>query len=98
MGSVVIERQKAVWRDRLRCYEVLIDGERVAELKSGESARFNLSRGQHDVQLKIDWCRSKCITVEGDHESRLVCKAGAARRALADIIVGRKEYIDLSRA
>ncbi len=96
MGSVIIERRKAVWRDRVRAYYVLIDGERAGKIASSETARFELSPGAHLVQLKIDWCGSPALTVDGGQDTRLTCDAGgAAARSLVDILFRRNQYISL---
>jgi hypothetical protein len=51
-------------QDRLRRYDVLVDGDRVGKLRRGESAVFAVRPGRHRFQLKID--RSGSPEVEVD--------------------------------
>ncbi len=48
----------------LRDLRVLVDGERLAGLKPGESADLVLSPGQHEVQGAMDWAHSPIVTVD----------------------------------
>jgi len=99
MGSVTITRRKAVWRDRARAYSVVIGGRQVGKLKSGETATFNLIPGPHEVRMKIDWCGSPRVTVDGRADTRLVCDSnGNAFTVLFDIIFRAGHYISLNRA
>ncbi|MEO6388879.1 MAG: hypothetical protein ABIT16_08215 [Croceibacterium sp.] len=99
MGSVTVERRKAVWRDRARAYVVTIDGEPVGKLASGEKQTFPLTPGAHDVGMKIDWCGSPRVTVDGASDSRLVCDAtGTALTVLFDIVFRAGNYISLKFA
>ena len=96
---MTIERRKAVWRDRVRTYHVVIDGERVGKIASDETVQFELSPGAHLVQMKIDWCGSPTLTVDGGQDTRLTCDAGgAAFGALFDILFRRNRYIALEHS
>ena len=98
MGSVTIERQKAVWRDRARAYSVNIDGRRVGKLASGETATFALLPGPHKVRMKIDWCGSQSLTVDGREDTRLVCSAGGSSLlVIFDVLFRPGRYISLAR-
>jgi len=99
MGSVTIERRKAVWRDLVRAYVVTIDGQPVGKLSSGEQKSFALTPGPHEVRMTIDWCGSPRVTVDGAADTRLVCDAnGIALTVLWDIIFRAGNYISLTRA
>jgi hypothetical protein len=57
------------YADRLRAYQVMIDGAAVGEIRDGEAKEFPVSAGRHEMSLKIDWCGSKTIgfgVAEGD--------------------------------
>ena len=49
------------YADRLRAYKVIVDGKTAGEIRNGETKEFPISRGQHDLLLKVDWCGSKNI-------------------------------------
>jgi hypothetical protein len=68
MPSITIVRDSG-YVDRLRAYEVLIDRQRLGELRNGESKQFTISPGQHELMVKVDWCSSKPVNftaVEGE--------------------------------
>jgi hypothetical protein len=50
--------------DLFRAYRVMVDGDDVGEVNRGQSRLFNISSGQHEVHLGIDWCRSPSIEVD----------------------------------
>lgn len=50
-----------VYRDKLRSYKIIIDGNYCDEIKCGEIKNINLAPGNHTIYLKIDWCRSNKI-------------------------------------
>jgi len=92
--------------DRRRAYRVFIDGQGVGNIKPGDSEVFDVSPGQHELQLRVDWASSEKLRVEvGDSgQAKLVCKPritdnGASVRAgfrtLYWVTLGRKRYIDL---
>ena len=47
--------------DRLRSYEVLLDGNLVGRINAGEVFEYDISPGEHGLQLKIDWCGSPTL-------------------------------------
>lgn len=46
------------YADRSRAYIVVLDGTEVGRIRAGESFAMTVSPGEHQVFLKIDWCRS----------------------------------------
>jgi hypothetical protein len=58
------------YSDRLRAYQVILDGAKIGEVRDDQTQQFAISPGQHTLSLKIDWCGSKTIdfTVAGDEE------------------------------
>ena len=96
MGVVTITREKARWRDRLRAYEVRIDGKNVASLTSGGTINVQLDPGVHKLQLALDWCSSAEFELDGSTDHLMHCKAGgSAVMALIDIVFRPKQYISL---
>lgn len=57
---LTISRDKT-YRDKLRSYKIMIDGNCCDEIKCGEIKNINLDPGNHTIYLKIDWCRSNKI-------------------------------------
>lgn len=50
--------------DRLRAYKVILDGQVIGEIKNGQQVEFNITPGKHQLNLKIDWCRSNIVDFE----------------------------------
>jgi hypothetical protein len=61
--ELIVRRQKALWQDRMRSYRVYVDGVEVAQVANGAEVQTAITPGEHVVQLKIDWCRSKSLNV-----------------------------------
>ncbi|MFB7338220.1 hypothetical protein ACFC00_42515 [Streptomyces adustus] len=53
-GTVVLSRAQSSYRDALRGYAVLIDDTQVGSIRRGQTLRFEMSPGEHQLQLKID--------------------------------------------
>lgn len=94
-----MHREPAAWIDRARSYTVQIDGQAVGKVVNGETVEFKLSPGPHRVRMKVDWCGSREVTVDGTADARLHCAPGANPfLALLYIIFLRNDYITLRHA
>jgi hypothetical protein len=74
-GRITIERTSRGWLGSARAYRVLLDGNRVARVRYGESVTVAAAPGRHDLQLALDWARSPKLeldVVEGK-ELRIRC-------------------------
>ncbi len=49
------------WTDRLRSYQIIIDGKKIGEISNNETKEFPIAPGQHRICLKIDWCGSNTV-------------------------------------
>ena len=58
MSSLTLQRDSG-YVDALRAYKVLVDGTVVGRIRQGETQQYTLSPGQHELQLKVDWCGCK---------------------------------------
>ena len=95
--EVVIRRETA-YRDRLRKYKVLIDGNEVGHISAGDEERFPVTTGEHELQLKIDWKGSPALgfTAQPGSEARFVCSGKGASRTLIDLFKKSEAWIQLS--
>lgn len=106
MAKIVLKRPTGYKPDRLRAYQVYIDGQKIGQIKPGETEAFEVPPGQHALRLKIDWSASETLQVElGENdEARFVC--GPRLKRNADTIAhgyrlaywmtfGSRRYIDL---
>jgi hypothetical protein len=61
MATIKIKRE-AGFADMLRSYTVVLDGRIVGKLRRGKEMVLDATSGQHELQLKIDWCRSQPVS------------------------------------
>jgi hypothetical protein len=75
MAEMELTRPTGYKTDRLRGYQVYIDGQKVGKIKPGETKFFNLPPGRHELQLKQDWASSEKLQVDlgGDDRAQFVC-------------------------
>ena len=100
-ATIVLTRAQGAWRDRYRGYAVMIDGEEVAKVRRGQRLEFPVTRGLHEIFLKVDWCRSPSVVVDAqpDEVIRLSCEpGGSARQGLSDVVADTQGYIQLTRS
>jgi hypothetical protein len=78
-ATLRIRRQLGGRADRLRRYQLWIDGGLAGELAPDQMLQVQLPPGQHTIHLQIDWCRSRriqCVIPTGETLA-LVCAPGA---------------------
>ena len=96
MTSLIsLSRVQGGWRDRMRRYQVIIDGAQAGQIKRGERLDLPVAPGRHAVWLQISWARSPQLDVDvglGETVS-LECEPGKAPPFGA----GADAYIQLRR-
>ena len=100
-AELLVSRDKPLWQDRARNYQLLVDGKRIAEIGHGASVRIPLSPGRHTVQMKIDWCYSALLELDFAAGRLEVLECGANSNpfvALFYITLWRKNYLWLRQA
>lgn len=106
MAEIELIRPNGYRVDRGREYRVDIDGQKVGNIKTGETKVFSLSPGAHEVQLKQDWASSEKLQVDLDDKDRaqFVCAPRIKQneetimvgfRAIYWSTLGCRRYIDL---
>jgi hypothetical protein len=98
MPRISVERDDQPFRDRLRSYEIVLDGETVGRVKRGETVDVVADAGHHELHLTIDWARSPSVEfdlAEGQ-ECLIRCWSNVSpRRARYFMTQGRDEWIGL---
>lgn len=96
-AGVRIFRSPDIWMDRNRLYKVVVDGKTVGELWPKENGFFNLAPGEHRLFVKIDFMRSKELSIafEPGETVELACRGGGSALALFRTIFRRSAYLDL---
>ena len=62
MAKIIIKRTSE-YNNRLRDYQLFLDGNKVGTIANGQTASFETNPGQHTVVAKIDWCSSPELTL-----------------------------------
>jgi hypothetical protein len=96
--EITVQRAPAVWRDRFRAYELVIDGVAIGRIRANEEATFSVEPGSHRVWMKIDWCRSDIldVTIAEGQRAKLICKPnGSPLFLMLYVTLLRSRYIDL---
>ena len=82
---ITITREKA-YGDKLRSYNVILDGKKIGSIKEGETKSFDSTAGQHTLFLKIDWASSNKIQFSGDAQFQCIHAAKGFFRILLAIL------------
>lgn len=98
VGTLVVERPPAKWRDRLRRYVILVDAEEVGRLTHGESLSVLLPPGPHTLQARIDWTGSEAIEIDvkGGRETRCVVSAAGTLMSSRARMMTSTEWLQIS--
>ncbi len=98
---IKIERDSGI-ADRLRVYKVILDGKAVGEIKNGQEVTLEVSKGTHQLYLKIDWCRSNTVNFD-TNDSIIKFECGSNLRGLKILLMyyyilfSRNQYLWLKK-
>ncbi|MFM2226164.1 MAG: hypothetical protein RJA07_2366 [Bacteroidota bacterium] len=62
MAKIIFKRPNEYF-NFFRNYALMIDSKKVGEIHRGEEKSINISPGLHEVYAKVDWGRSKKISI-----------------------------------
>jgi len=79
---MIIIKRDSGYADRLRAYEVVLDGNVVGKVRNGQQVEINVSQGKHVLFLKIDWCQSNAVEFESNGSSNVEFDCGSNLRGL----------------
>jgi hypothetical protein len=102
MASLTIRRDSG-YADRLRAYKVVLDGQRIGEIRNGETKEFSIGPGKHALLLKIDWCGSETVEFAVDPEEKPAFQVKSSLRgkrvllSLWYVLFARNSYLLLER-
>ena len=88
------------WDDGARAYLVYIDGKKEGAIREGETKQFDVSEGEHTIQLKIDWCSSPVRTFTMEAGKTVYARCAPAKKPfligpLLYITIFARRYVDL---
>jgi hypothetical protein len=76
MAEYIKVHRKRAFRDSMRAYRIYIDGQKVGRVRNDATSEFEVAPGEHQVQLRIDLCRSTTVTVQVPQDGSSVVSAG----------------------
>ena len=82
MTSVKISRISE-FASKFRKYKIIVDGDNMGTIKDGKTVEIPVQPGEHELYLKIDWCRSNKITfnIADEEQVQFRCRYnGTCRR------------------
>jgi hypothetical protein len=79
MAIINIQRAHS-FTNRWRDYEIIIDGKAVGMISPNETKAFDVSKGQHTITAKIDWCSSPDLIVELDENQTQIISVGVLKQ------------------
>ncbi|WP_440895491.1 hypothetical protein ACS127_13140 [Amphibacillus sp. Q70] len=91
--------------DMVRAYKIILDGKKVGQIKNDQQIELEVLPGEHQLYLKIDWCRSNIIEFKQD-DRMIEFECGNSVEAknfwlpfieIFYIIFKRKEYLWLKK-
>ena len=62
--------------DRLRSYQIMLDGRSVGDIRNGGRVEFDVPPGRHQIYMKLDWCRSNVVDFEAK-QGVIQCECGS---------------------
>ncbi len=62
MATLIIKRTSE-YNNRLRDYQIFLDGKKIGTIANGQTKEFEMPPGQHTLIAKIDWCSSPEISL-----------------------------------
>lgn len=92
-GATIRLHRHRRYRDKLRNYKVVIDGEERGVIRDGGELTFEVTPGEHEIQVRVDWIASTAITVKvpaGDDVS-VICRAARLGRAGIELFIDESE-------
>ncbi len=99
MGKLTIKRKSSITgSDVMRAYKIFIDDKEVGSIKSGKTESFELSNGEHSIQLKIDWCSSRKVgfNITDNETTQMECyTSGGGLFSGINALVNKNNYITI---
>jgi hypothetical protein len=103
IGCLIEIRRGTAYADKLRAYQVELDGNIIGQIGDEESKSFEVSKGVHDLRLRIDWARSNSVQFDMAENStvhfRCASHLKGANVLLASVyaLLMPHKYIELER-
>ncbi|SDR90356.1 hypothetical protein [Gramella sp. MAR_2010_147] len=60
----LIIRRNSEWANRMRSFELFLNGVKFSEIKDKQVLSFEIPEGKYQLTAKIDWCGSEPLNIE----------------------------------
>ncbi|MBU3107729.1 hypothetical protein [Clostridium gasigenes] len=87
MSKIIIYRTSQ-YTNNMRNYEIYVDGQKINTISDSEKKTIEVSKGNHEIYMKIDWCKSKKLNINFTEEQEVKLKCGSK-------IEGRRRFLAL---
>ena len=57
-------RRNSEWANKLRAFELFLNGRKIGEIKDRELLSFEIPEGNYELMARIDWCGSQPLKIE----------------------------------
>jgi len=95
MARIIINRSSE-YSNKFRSIEIYLNGNKIGEIKDGESKEYEIEPGDHILKAKIDWCNSNLINFKvNDETKRFNLNGRNPFLALFYITFGKDQYLEL---
>ena len=81
MSNLKVSRDSG-YADRARKYKIICNSECLGKIGNGETMDFDLSPGDYELYLKIDWCRSNKIRFSASPNEQVIINASSSLRGI----------------
>jgi hypothetical protein len=94
-AMIRVTRMGGMFRDFLRAYKLLVDGEVRGRVRPRKSVEVEVEPGPHEVRMKIDWTGSPTHTVDlrAGETAHFVCWANTDPGQIPDEVEGFGEQM-----
>lgn len=86
MDNMIKIKRDSGYADRIRAYKVILDEKVIGEIKNGQEVTLEVPKGNHQLYLKIDWCRSNTVNFDAN-DSAIKFECGSNLRGLKILLV-----------
>ena len=73
------------YADRGRKYKIIIDDEEIGYINNGETKSLEVEEGNHNIYLKIDWCRSNEINFYATKDETIEFECGSSIKGVKSL-------------
>lgn len=97
MGKLKLYREPR-YADKIRSYNVVVDGNVVGKIKERETFEYSLQNAVHEIWLTIDWARSNKMVCDGSKDIDLICRSNVNPFFALLSLLKPRSWIDLRKA